>query len=149
MFGLELVAVVAVDDPRLAARDVLDREVRRVAAVAQGGDVAALELHAVQQRVDGDAGPLRVELRPGRHAVDVHGEVLARQRLELIPGPRAFLADRAGDREVPLVERDVRGRAGREHREPRFEVLAGWEPVTVAGPATAEAAGDVHRPRDA
>src|SRR5918994_6544119 len=50
MLGLELVTVVAVDDPRLAAGDVLDREVRRVAAVAQGSDVAALELHAVQQR---------------------------------------------------------------------------------------------------
>ena len=36
VLGLERLAVVAVRDPGLAARDVLQREVRRVAAVAEG-----------------------------------------------------------------------------------------------------------------
>src|SRR4051812_27561659 len=74
VLGLEVLAVVAVGDPRLAAGDVLDGQVGGVAAVADGGDVAAPELDAVEQGVDGDARPLRVELAPRRHAVDVDGD---------------------------------------------------------------------------
>src|SRR3954470_23669861 len=43
---------------------VLERQVRRVVAVAVAGDVLGLRAHAVEQRVDGDAGPRRAELRP-------------------------------------------------------------------------------------
>ena len=50
VLGLEVVAVEAVDDPRAAARDVLDREVGRVAAVGERGDVAAERLDATPAR---------------------------------------------------------------------------------------------------
>src|SRR4051794_18958407 len=52
VLGFEIVAVVAVDDPRAAAGDVLDREVRGVPAVGERGDEAAERLDAVEQRVD-------------------------------------------------------------------------------------------------
>src|SRR4051812_9760367 len=60
VLGLELVAVVAVDDPGAPARQVLEREVGRVAAVAEGGHVAAERLDALEQRVDRHALPGRV-----------------------------------------------------------------------------------------
>src|SRR3954470_17839009 len=44
VLGLEVVAVVAVDDPRASTRQVLEREVGRVAAVAERGHVAAERL---------------------------------------------------------------------------------------------------------
>src|SRR3954453_3354562 len=62
VLGLEVVAVVGVDHPCLAAGDVLDRQVGRVATVAERGDVAALELDPVEQRVDRHAAPVGIEL---------------------------------------------------------------------------------------
>ena len=67
---------------------------------------------------------MRVELRPLRHAVDVLRDGLARQRAELVPAPAQRLVDLAGDREAPVLERRVRRRAGREHREVGRHVLA-------------------------
>ena len=85
---VERLVVVLVRDPRLAVADVLEREVRRVAAVAEREDVLGARVDAVEQRVERDARPRRVELRPLRHAVDVDGDPLARQRRELAPTSR-------------------------------------------------------------
>ena len=52
------------------------------------------------------------------------GDRLARQRAELVPRPAARLVDLAVDRERPLVERRVRRRPRREHREVVGQVLA-------------------------
>ena len=60
-------------------------EVRRVVAVAPGGDVLGLRGDAVEQRVDRHAGPRRAELGPLGHAVDVDGERLVRERAAAPP----------------------------------------------------------------
>src|SRR5947209_15211801 len=85
--------------PRLAAGDVVDRQVRRVAAVAEGGPEGPVDLDPVEQRVDRDALPGHVEPGPLRHAVDVAGDRLERELAELLPGPRAGGRDRSGDGE--------------------------------------------------
>jgi hypothetical protein len=64
VLGFERLAVVAEGDPRLAARGVLERDVGRVAAVGELDDVLGRRLDPVEQRVDGDALPDGVELRP-------------------------------------------------------------------------------------
>src|SRR5439155_16957361 len=87
VFGLERLSVVAERDPGLAVGDVLEREVRRVAAVAEGEEIRRVVLDAVEEGVDGDSLPDRVELRQFRHAVDVSGRRLARQFAELVPAP--------------------------------------------------------------
>ena len=111
MLRVERLAVVAEGNPGLAAGHVIEREVRGVAAVAEGEHVLGLGLDVLEQRVHGDALPDGVELRPRRHAVDVLRNGLARQPLELLPGPRQPLVA-ARDRERPVLERRMRGRPG-------------------------------------
>ena len=73
VLGLQRLAVVAEGDPCLAVRHVLEWEVGRVAAVAEGGHVIGRGFHVLEKRVDGDSLPDRVELRPLGDAVDVLG----------------------------------------------------------------------------
>jgi hypothetical protein len=101
---LERLAVVAERDPGLAADEILERDVRRVAAVGEGERVLGAGLDPVEQGVERDTLPARVELRPLRYAVDVDRDLLARQRAELLPRPADRLVDLADDREVPELE---------------------------------------------
>ena len=145
VLGLERLAVVAERDPRLAARDVLEREVGRVAAVAERDDELGRRLDAVEQRVDRDALPARVELRPLRHAVDVLRD--ASRSAARGTRPRSSAAAR---RSRPAIEKlqlssGVCGVGpGREHREVGRHVLAGRHAalLTGLGVATVESAGD-------
>src|SRR3954469_23656504 len=130
MHGVERLVVVFVRHPSLAAANVLEREVRAVPAVAEREDVLGARLDAFEEGVDRDASPGRVELRPLRHAVDVHGDPLARQRLELLPGPGPGprLVDLSTDLERPRVERLMGRRARGQDREVWSQVLAGRQP---------------------
>src|SRR3954454_844105 len=83
----ERLTVVLVHDPRLAAGHLVERKVRRVAAIAPGAHELPARLDGFEQPVYRHAGPRRVELRPLRHAVDVDREGLAGQRRELRPRP--------------------------------------------------------------
>ena len=120
----ERLAVVAERDPRLAVADVLEREVGGVVAVGEREDMGGIVIDPVEERVNRDAFPVGVELRPFRDAVDVRPDLLARERTELLPGPRGRLGRPAHDRERPLGGWRVRRRPGREHREVPDDVLA-------------------------
>src|SRR5437868_12905467 len=84
---LERLAVVVVGDPCLAIRDVLERQVRRVTPVAEREQVAGIMVDESEERVERDALPDGVELRPLGDAMDVGRDLLARQGLELVPRP--------------------------------------------------------------
>ena len=149
VLGVERLAVVGVRDPGLAAGEVLEREVGRVAAVAERDRVLGLGLDALEQRVDRDALPGRVQLRPARDAVDVDGDRLARQRAQLVPGPAVQLVDLADDREVPVGERACAGsgrRRGRGSRASRTGRAGRGRPARRG--ACPESAGDRHRGTD-
>ena len=60
MLGLERLAAVAEGDPRLATRDVFERQVRRVTAVRELDDMFRRRLDPLEQLVDGYALPNRV-----------------------------------------------------------------------------------------
>src|SRR5690348_7099195 len=85
-----------------------------------GGGVDALE-----QRVDRHTGPDRVQLRPLRDAVDVDGDLLPRQRLQLVPAPAARLVDLTPERERPALQLHARSRPRGEDREVAGDVLTG------------------------
>src|SRR3954451_18739990 len=125
---VERLAVVAERDPGFAVDQILERDVRRVAAVTERDRVGRVVLDGLEQRVDSHALPDRVELRPAGDAVDVGGDRLARESLELVPRPADRLAA-AAELERPLLERRVRRRARREHREVVGQVLARRYPV--------------------
>ena len=92
VLGRERRAIDSERDPRFTAGDVRRwagssctrprRRRRRTAPRRRRLAFARLE-----QRVDRHAFPARIELRPFRHAVDVDGRCLARQRLKLVPRP--------------------------------------------------------------
>ena len=115
--------VVTVDHPRLSAGQIGQRQVGGVAPVTEGGDVRPGGLHVLEQGVHRDPGPTGVELRPTGDAMDVDRHVLARQRLELRPGPPGALLDLALDAKVPAVQVGPRRGAGRQDREPLTHVV--------------------------
>src|SRR5215213_738057 len=127
MLGLERLAAVGVSDPGLSACDLIQRQVRRVAAVAEGDDVLGSRFDLFQQGVHRDAFPTGTELRPFGNAVDVGGDLLRGQLSELLPHPSLWLVDLPDDGEVPFLERSAGRGAGREHRKSIDQVLSGWE----------------------
>ena len=112
-----------------------ERQVRRVAAIrpADRERGAGIEIDVLEQRVDADAAPVHVELRPLRHAADVDRPLAAREREERLPRPADRLADEALDGERPAVQRRPRRRPGREHGEVRRQVLTGRGPRCGVG----------------
>src|SRR5215472_70012 len=144
VLGLERLTVVSEDHPGLAARDVLERQVGRVAAVRVLGHELGCRLDPFEERVDRDASPDGVELRPLGHAVYVAGDLLARQGAELLPGPAVRLVQLADDRKVPQLQRRVRRRPGGQDGEVRSHILAGWDTrgIDVRGPTATESARD-------
>jgi hypothetical protein len=93
----ERLAFVLGDDPGLAVRDVLDREVGRVAAVRMRHHVLAEGLDFLKQRVHRHPGKARAELRPLGDAVDVAGNRLLWKRAELLRAPSLLLRDHPVD----------------------------------------------------
>lgn len=137
-----------VGDPGPARGQVAAWQVGRVAAVAESRDVAGGRRHRAEQHVARYPGPDGVQLRPFRHAVDVGGHGLGRQRTELLPRPRHRRVDRPADCEAPLRERGVRRRPCRQHAEVAGDVLTGRNArrIDAGAPATDEAArGWCHR----
>src|SRR4030095_1290573 len=113
--------IVPERDPRLAARHVVQRQIRRVPAI-RVRDNEWRGLHATLRRFSdqrGERDPFahRVELRPLRDAVDIARDGLAWQRLELVPRPLRGSAVDSPQREVPFGQRRARCRSGREYRE--------------------------------
>src|SRR3954471_22905406 len=109
---LERLAVVLVRHPRFAVPHVVEREVRRVAAIAEREHVLGACVDVAEECVKRHARPRRVELRPFRHAVNVDGDTLARQGRELLPRPRRGLVDLAADLEAPALDWLRGGTAG-------------------------------------
>src|SRR5262249_12849448 len=139
VFRLERLAAVGVRDPGFAVGDVLERQVRRVVAVRVREQVLRVVVDVIQEGVDRDTLPDRVELRPLRDAVDVDRDLLARESLEFVPGPTDGLRA-ALDRERPLLERGAGRWPGGEHREVVDGGLSGRYPVGGAfAPAAVEA----------
>src|SRR3954454_4467280 len=64
VLGLERLSRVLVGDPPPATRQVLEREIGRIAAVAPRGDIAGIGVDAFEQGVDRNPGPGGVELGP-------------------------------------------------------------------------------------
>src|SRR3954453_6050147 len=130
--------------PRLASGDVLEWQGggvpglrRRHDEVRLGGGTGCLE-----QRVGADAPELRVELRPGGHAVDVAAVLRRRQRVRLVPGPRGRGLDPAVDGDAPGLGRDPRGGLGGEDRPVVADVvLARRQPRVAIAIAAEEASG--------
>src|ERR687897_1552084 len=127
VFGLEILALETERHPGLAVQQVLQRQVGRVPTIAEGNGELGGRVDALQQRVQRHPLPAGAELGPLGHAVDVHRDLLGRQRPKLLPRP----SGRHGtgivdDPEVPILQRRVRCRAGAQHGEVVDEVLARW-----------------------
>ena len=151
MLRRERPSVVLERDERLAVEHVPERQVRGVAAVARRDQEGRgrIEVDVLEERVDADAAPAHVELRPFRHAADVDRPLASRECQEGVPRPADRLADQALDGERPAVERRPRGRPRGQHGKVPREVLAGRDPrrdVGIAGAfgtaATDEPPGD-------
>ena len=88
MLQLQRLAVERVGEQDVVVVEDVERQVGRVALLGVADDVrrGRADLGHLEDRLDRDALPGRVELRPAGDAVDVGVDLLARQRLELVPG---------------------------------------------------------------
>ena len=146
VLGIERLAVIAECNPGLTVGHVLDRQIGGIAAVTESQHVRSIVLDLLEQRVERDPLPRRVELRPAGHAVDVLGQRLGRKCVELLPAPALRLLA-ADNRERPLLERCMRGRARREDREVVRHVLPRRQSIglCLALPAATEITGNGHQ----
>ena len=93
----------------LPSEQVLERQVRGVAAVAVDHHVVGLVVDVREQRVERDALPVGVELGPLGHAVDVDRDLLGGQRGELLPAPASAARPTSPSIENVQASRCTRG----------------------------------------
>src|SRR5690242_4330057 len=101
-------ALVRPHDPRLASRQVRQRQVRRIAGGRRREDEGCRGQRpgGIEQRVDADPAEARPELGPGGNAVDVAVELRRRQPMRLVPRPGSGLRNETvdGDRPPLLIQ---------------------------------------------
>src|SRR5690242_3470107 len=144
VLGVQRLTVELVGNPGLAAGDVVEREVGRVAAVGEDRRELRGRVDPIHEGVDRNALPAGVELRPLGDAVDVLGDAFRGERGELLPCPAPGFVDLAFDGEGPLVDVDARRGPGRQHGPVGHDVLPGRNARAggCVAPLSAEAAGD-------
>ena len=146
VLGCKCLSVVLIGNPSLTVEQILKWQVGAVTAVAVNEREVGFGLDVVEQRVEGDAAPDRIQLGPTRHAMDVDRDRLGRQSHELRPTPPIALALLRGDGELPRIERYARSWSGRKDREVVGEVLARRQlPATVPPPSLEAPAHGAHR----
>src|SRR5262249_24254664 len=120
---LEVLAAEPKCDPCLPVEEILQRQIRRVPAKGVNERKRRIVGDAVQQRIERHAFPHRVELRPPSTAWDIRGTVFRGKRPNgrPLPPPQHVLA--VINRELPLLERNMRSRTGRKHRKSLRDVL--------------------------
>src|SRR5712691_6027464 len=128
MLGLERLAVIVESHPRPAVVDIVDRQVRGIAAVAERQHITGIMGYLIQQRAHGYTPPYRVELGPARHAVNVYRDGFIGQRLEFRPSPRLERVAALPNRECPLRYGRMRRRPSRQHWEVLGQVLPWRDP---------------------
>src|SRR3954447_457344 len=141
---LERLAVERVREQDIVVVQDRERDIGGVALLGVGHDVGRgrPDLGEAEDLLDRNSLPVRVELCPAGHAMDVRVDGLAGQRLELVPAEGERVVDLAVDLEVPGREVGPRDRAVVEDRELVGLVLAGWNSVGGRGihlPAAEEA----------
>src|SRR5260370_40695233 len=127
MLRFQGLAFIGIDDPCLATEHLFEGEVGGIASIAEGEHVAGVIADLREQRIEGDALPLRVQVRPLGHAVDVPGHCLAWQGLKFLPGPAFGLIALPQKREIPGRQRRMRRRPCREDGKAAFEILSRWD----------------------
>src|SRR5918993_1335920 len=135
------------DHPRLAAGDVLERQVGRVAGLRRRHDEVRLggPPGGLQEGVDADPREVGVELRPGRDAVDVTAVLRRRQPVRLVPRPGGRVLDHAVDGDAPRLRGDPRRGLGRQHRPVAADVvLTGGQPRVARTAAEKSSGGTGH-----
>ena len=131
VFGLERRPAERVGQQDVVVIEDRERDVGGVALLGMRDDVCRVRADAghLEDRLDGDALPVGVELRPAGHAMDVGVDGLARQGLELVPGQGERRIHLAPDLEIPFRQVDVRDRAVVEDGELVGLVLTGRDPL--------------------
>ena len=148
MVALDRLPVVRVRQQCIVAPQVLERHVRRVAAVGVEHHLGRLGEDAGERDhvAEAHALPAVIVAAPGRHAVDVRGARDLRQGHELGPAQALLLLDKAEDAELPGFEIDARGRAVAEDRPAVGQALPRGQSLTPALGRTVQlAAGQLGR----
>ena len=92
--------------------------------IAEGDDIAGGGGDLREQRIEGDAFPVRIEFRPLRHAVDVFGDRLTWESMKLVPAPAFWLIDLPDNGKIPVREWYMRCWPCRNDGKATLEILS-------------------------
>src|SRR5262249_25736429 len=114
------------------ANEISDWKICCVAAIAMGHDVRRpgfFDAGRLQEIVDRNASPRRIELRPFCNAVDICLDCGLREGLELYPAPRSNLGSAELQAKSPVFNLDLRGGSRRKNRKVGRYILTGWHSI--------------------
>src|SRR6266581_858543 len=124
MLRRERLALIGVDHPGLAIQHLFQGQVGRIAPIREGEHVTSVVLDLREQGVEGDAFPVRVQLRPLGLTVDVFGDRLAWESLKLVPAPAFWLIDFPDNGKIPVRQWCMRCWSCRKDGEAALEILS-------------------------
>src|SRR5262245_38102628 len=133
-------------DPRSLVSQILERYVRGVSAVGVHERKGCVARDAGQQRIERHAFPHSVELPPPLYAMDIRGDAFGWQLAKRPPAPSLQHIVTVVDRQLPLLERNVRSRTGREHRKFLRQILPRREGAFRCAASTNETSRLNHGP---
>src|ERR1051325_8314247 len=91
VLGREWLAVILPDNERFSVPHILDPQLARISAIAERHHERSrrfVDPGCGEDAIDGDAAPVGIELRPTRHAVNIHGDLRWTERAKFLPVPR-------------------------------------------------------------
>src|SRR5215472_12152715 len=110
VFSGKIFVVKSERDPCLLVSEIRKRQVCCVVTIGTHHCILGVAFYLAKDGVERDAFPMRAELRPSRHAVEINRNVLGWQFPKGFPIPSSQNVRSIVDRKLPFFERNVRSR---------------------------------------
>src|SRR6185312_12218592 len=112
VFTRKIFVVESERDPCLLVSEIRKRQIRCVVTIGPHHRILGVGFYLAEDGVERHAFPMRAELRPSRHAMQINRNVLSWQLPKRLPIPSVQNVRSIVDRKLPFVERNARSRSG-------------------------------------
>src|SRR5215469_5083940 len=117
VFRDKIFVVKSERDPCLLVSEIRKRQIRGVVTIGSHHSILGVGFYLAEDGVERHAFPMRAELRPSRHTVQIDRNVLGGQFPKRFPIPSSQNVPSIIDRKLPFLERNVRSRPSRQDRK--------------------------------
>src|SRR5437867_8751494 len=112
VFGGKIFVVKSERDPCLLVSEIRERQICYVVTIGTHHCILGVGFYLAEDCVERHTFPMRAELRPSRHAVQINRNVLGGQLSKRFPIPSSQNVRSIIDRKLPFFELNVRSRPG-------------------------------------